>query len=144
MRGPATARSGAMPDSSRAVCITWMRAYDTTAEASTHRLRQIASDSSLKIPERWLAPMRELRAAGHDTPALTGALAAWAHHTRHTADLDDPAADRLRAAWYGTTPQNAVRALLTVLGAADLAADDELTADVAARVADLGRPGLTT
>lgn len=37
--------------------------------AMEHRVQQIAMDGSQKIPERWLAPLRELRAAGRDTPS---------------------------------------------------------------------------
>ncbi|MDI5969165.1 mannitol dehydrogenase family protein [Streptomyces sp. SL13] len=106
--------------------------------AMGHRLRQIASDGSLKIPERWLAPLRELRSAGRPAPALTGCLAAYARHTR-AAPLDDPSATALRAAWDAGTPADAVRRLLTVLGAADLADDAELAADVAAGVRELDR-----
>ncbi|MEV8568454.1 mannitol dehydrogenase family protein [Streptomyces sp. NPDC051322] len=101
-----------------------------------HRLHQIASDSSLKIPERWLAPVRELRAAGRETPQLSRALAAWARGTRDpsAARPADPAAALLHAAWQGRAPADAVRALFTVLGADDLAQDGELVAEVAAEL----------
>ncbi|OSC46183.1 hypothetical protein B5181_42815, partial [Streptomyces sp. 4F] len=62
-----------------------------------HRLRQIASDGSLKITERWLPALRELRARGTSTPVLELALAAWAHSTS-TADAPaDPATEALAA-----------------------------------------------
>ncbi|MER5479567.1 mannitol dehydrogenase family protein [Streptomyces sp. NPDC002734] len=96
--------------------------------AMRHQLRQIATDGSLKVPERWLAPLRELRAAGHAAPVLTGAVAAWARHTRDER-LDDPVADRLRAAWEGPADR-AVPALLTALGAQDLAGDRQFVAEV--------------
>ncbi|MFF4774912.1 mannitol dehydrogenase family protein [Microtetraspora fusca] len=104
-----------------------------TNHAMRHRLRQIAMDGSLKLPERWLAPLRELRAAGRDTPVLESALAAWARHTRDD-EPDDPAAARLRAAWSGRRDAEAVRALLLVLGAADLADDTGLVTAVAGRL----------
>lgn len=42
-----------------------------------HKTAQIASDASQKIPQRMLAPMRELRATGAATPALIFAVACW-------------------------------------------------------------------
>jgi fructuronate reductase len=93
-----------------------------------HRLAQIATDSSLKIPERWLTPLRQLRAAGHATPMLASALAAWARHTRE-GELDDPAADRLRQA-RRLPRREALRDLLRTLGAADLAEDSALVKEV--------------
>ncbi|MEU3558106.1 mannitol dehydrogenase family protein [Streptomyces fragilis] len=107
--------------------------------AMRHRLRQIATDGSLKVPERWLAPLRELRAAGHATPALVTAVAAWARHTRDER-LDDPAAERLRAAWQGPADRG-VPALLTVLGAEDLAGDRHFVAEVRERLAALDAHG---
>ncbi len=101
--------------------------------AMRHRLRQIAMDGSLKLPERWLAALRELRAAGRDAPVLEATLAAWAGHTRDDVP-DDPAADRLRAAWPGRRDAEAVRELLLVLGASDLADDTALVTAVAGRL----------
>ncbi|MFH8466964.1 mannitol dehydrogenase family protein [Streptomyces sp. NPDC017991] len=131
--------------------------------AMRHLLRQIGSDGSLKIMERWLPTLRELRARGASpsaipvtpvTPVLELALAGWAHGIRR-ADASsgagaparsgapsDPAAEALAACW-GTAmrPAETVRALLRVLGAADLADDDALTAAVADRLPalDAGR-----
>lgn len=73
--------------------------------ALRHRLAQIATDGSQKIPQRWLATMIARDKAGKSSPAHMFSLAAWAVHTRgRTADgasysVDDPLADRLRAAW---------------------------------------------
>lgn len=86
--------------------------------AMHHLLRQIGSDGSLKITERWLPALRTLRARGTSTPVLELALAAWVFSTR-------PA---------GTDPVETVRALLRVLGAPDLADDDALTGAVADRL----------
>ncbi|PGH47332.1 mannitol dehydrogenase family protein [Streptomyces sp. Ru87] len=109
--------------------------------AMGHRLEQIAMDGSLKIPERWLAPLRDLRAGGRDAPVLAAALAAWARHTRDGGRLDDPAADRLRAAW--THPgHRALRELLHTAGAPELAGDSVLVAEIGDRLAALDRdPG---
>lgn len=110
--------------------------------AMRHLLRQIASDGSLKITERWLPALRALRSRGTSTPVLELAVAAWAHATRPgaggpgtEADPADPAAEALAACWGASRrPVEAVRRLLRVLGAADLADDDALTGAVAARL----------
>lgn len=109
--------------------------------AMRHLLRQIGSDGSLKITERWLPALRTLRERGAGTPVLELALAAWVlstrstRSTRHTDAPTDPAADALAACWDGTTtPVETVRALLRVLGATDLADDDRLTAAIADRM----------
>jgi len=104
--------------------------------AMHHLLRQIGSDGSLKIVERWLPALRELRGRGAATPVLELALAAWAHGTRPGATAaGDPAAGALAACWSAPArPAETVRALLRVLGAADLADDDDLTAAVADRM----------
>ncbi len=88
--------------------------------AMRHLLRQIGSDGSLKITERWLPALRTLRARGTSTPVLELALAAWVFSTR--------------PAGTGTDPVETVRALLRVLGAPDLADDDALTGAVADRL----------
>ena len=98
-----------------------------------HRIRQIAMDGSLKIPERWLAPLRELRAAGRDTPELVSALAAWARVTRDHP-LDDPEAEALRRAWDARPARDALRRLLSLLGAYDLADDTSLVTSVEAEL----------
>ncbi len=103
--------------------------------AMHHLLRQIGSDGSLKITERWLPALRELRTRGTNTPVLELALAAWADSTRRADAPTDPGAEALAACWESaTSPAGTVRALLRVLGAADLADDDALTAAVADRL----------
>lgn len=49
--------------------------FDNTA--LHHKCAQIATDASLKVPQRLVAPLRELRAKGCDGPHLCFALAAW-------------------------------------------------------------------
>ncbi|MGW7290898.1 mannitol dehydrogenase family protein [Streptomyces xiamenensis] len=102
--------------------------------AMGHRLSQIGSDGSLKIPERWLPALRTLRAAGTATPVLELALAGWVHATRPGAGTTDPAAATLAAHHLPQDPAGTVRALLTALGAPDLAGDQDLTTAVAARL----------
>lgn len=81
--------------------------------AMRHLLRQIGSDGSLKIQERWLPALRELRARGTGTPVLELALAAWV---------------------LSTGPVTSVRDLLAAVGAADLADDDALVTAVTDRL----------
>ncbi|GAA4862265.1 mannitol dehydrogenase family protein [Saccharopolyspora rosea] len=105
--------------------------------AMHHRLRQIGSDGSLKLPERWLDALRELRGRGSTTAVLELALAAWANATRPGADgaqlfgTTDPAAPALARCWeHAGTPEEAVVRLLTTIGAADLAEHEDLVAAV--------------
>ncbi|MBQ1121153.1 MULTISPECIES: mannitol dehydrogenase family protein [Streptomyces] len=103
--------------------------------AMDHQLRQIATDGSLKLPERWLPALRTLRAAGTPTPLLEVALAGWVYATHPDRQAADPAAETLADCWRGhPEPTGTVRALLTMLGAADLADDSALTGAVAARL----------
>ena len=108
--------------------------------AMHHLLRQIGSDGSLKIPERWFPALRTLRGAGSRTPVLDLALAAWVNATRPAATggqvygTTDPAADTLARCWASADPRAVVAALLRTVGAADLAEQADLTASVAARL----------
>jgi fructuronate reductase len=103
--------------------------------AMRHLLRQIGSDASLKVTERWLPALRTLRAAGSSAPVLELALAAWAFGTSRADAAADPAAASLAACWGpAIRPADSVRALLRVIGAADLADDDALTTAVADRL----------
>jgi fructuronate reductase len=89
--------------------------------ALRHRLLQIATDGSRKLPQRLLGTLRDARRAGlpHDAPLH--ALAAWMRFCAGVDELgrelplDDPLAPRLRAA--ATAPGDArstVRALLGI------------------------------
>jgi fructuronate reductase len=49
--------------------------FDNTA--LNHKCSQIATDASLKVPQRLVAPLRDLRTQGAHTPHLCFALAAW-------------------------------------------------------------------
>jgi fructuronate reductase len=104
--------------------------------AMHHLLRQIGSDGSLKIPERWFPALRELRASGAATPVLELALAAWVTATRPGADhrMTDPTGAALNRCWTTPDPRTLVGALLRTVGATDLAEQADLTASVAARL----------
>jgi fructuronate reductase len=109
--------------------------------AMWHRLRQIGSDGSVKIPERWFGALRDLRAAGVSTPLLELSLAAWVNAI--DADglrfgMTDPLAEALAGCRTGTSGQAEVVArLLRFTGAPDLAEQADLTTSVAGRL-----PGL--
>jgi fructuronate reductase len=96
--------------------------------AVRHLLRQVGSDGSLKIVERWFDPLREIPVGA--APVLELALAGWVHATRPDRDhgMTDPTAGRLAACWDHPDP---VARLLRVVGAADLAERAELVASVA-------------
>ncbi len=105
--------------------------------AMHHLLRQIGSDGSLKIPERWFPALRDLRAASAATPVLELALAGWVSATQPGAThaMTDPATAALNRCWTDTSDQKAlVGALLRTVGAGDLAEQADLTASVAARL----------
>lgn len=88
--------------------------------ALPHRTQQIATDSSQKIPQRILAPLRERLADGRPSPAMTFAVAAW---IRSCGGLDDagtaiPFSDPIFDSWNDqpdqrrTAPGEVVRAFL--------------------------------
>jgi fructuronate reductase len=108
--------------------------------AMHHLLRQIGSDGSLKIPERWFPALRQLRAAGASTPVLELALAGWVAATRPddagnpVYGTTDPATGALAACWAEREPREVVARLLRTVGATDLAEQTDLTGSVAARL----------
>ena len=61
-----------------------------------HKSAQIATDASLKVPQRIIAPLRDLFAMGRPTPILCFALAAWIRSCQGADDsgaampLNDP------------------------------------------------------
>ncbi|WP_370962108.1 mannitol dehydrogenase family protein [Amycolatopsis sp. cg9] len=94
-----------------------------------HRLSQIGSDGSLKLPERWFGTLRH--AGSH--PLLELALAAWARATEPDArtGMTDPLAGELAACWSAPDDVDAVRRLLRLVGAPGL---DPLPKAVAAHL----------
>ncbi|MBU2664074.1 mannitol dehydrogenase family protein [Actinoplanes bogorensis] len=95
--------------------------------AIRHSLRQISSDGSGKLPERWFGVLRSTR-----SPILELALAGW---VAQTGDALDPLADRLARNWaeHRTAPE-LVAAQLRLVGASDLADRPELVRSVAERL----------
>ena len=120
--------------------------------AIRHRTLQIAMDGSQKLPQRVLHTIADLRAAGRS--ARWGALvvAAWLRFLLGYADdgrplpLDDPLAGRIRAALAAgrDTPAGVVDALFALreVFPAELAADDEVRADVVGWLTALERHGV--
>jgi fructuronate reductase len=90
--------------------------------ALRHRTTQVAMDGSQKLPLRLLGTVRDRLAAGETPEWAALAVAAWmayvaSGHDRHgrPLPLDDPLADRLRAAsGPGTDPAAVVSGLLGV------------------------------
>jgi fructuronate reductase len=79
-------------------CARLMRRFANPA--LRHRLAQIATDSSQKIPQRLIEPWRALRAAGRRRDAVTGSIALWLAHVADAPDqaaLADPLAPALAA-----------------------------------------------
>lgn len=116
-----------------------------------HLLTQIGSDGSLKLPERWLGSLRELRARGESSPVILRGLGAWVAAIqpgdevgagRQLWGTTDPRAAELAAAWDPAgdglagdglaARREVVRAALTALGAADLASDVDVVDAVTA------------
>ncbi|WP_328998666.1 mannitol dehydrogenase family protein [Kribbella sp. NBC_00709] len=83
--------------------------------ALKHRTRQVAMDGSVKLPVRMLGTVRDRLAAGAEPRMISLAVAAWMVYVLRTPDLDDPQADRLKAAVAGAAePAKVVDALLGV------------------------------
>ncbi|MEU9739192.1 mannitol dehydrogenase family protein [Micromonospora chersina] len=120
--------------------------------AIRHRTLQIAMDGSQKLPQRVLHTIADLRAAGRPARWAALVVAAWLRFVLGHADdgrtlpLDDPLADRIRAALAAApgTPAGVVDALFALreVFPADLAADDEVRADVTGWLTDLERHGV--
>ncbi|WDZ82781.1 mannitol dehydrogenase family protein [Micromonospora cathayae] len=120
--------------------------------AIRHRTLQVAMDGSQKLPQRVLHTIADLRAAGREARWAALVVAAWMRFVRGRADdgtvlpLDDPLADRIRAALaaHPDTPAGLVDALfgLTEVFPAELSADEEVRAAVTGWLTDLDRHGV--
>ncbi|MBU8861281.1 MULTISPECIES: mannitol dehydrogenase family protein [unclassified Micromonospora] len=117
-----------------------------------HRTWQVAMDGSQKLPQRVLHTVADLRAAGRSARWSALVVAAWLRFLLGYADdgrplpLDDPLADRLRAALAAGahTPAGVVDAVFALreVFPAGLAADDEFRADVTGWLTALERHGV--
>ena len=86
--------------------------------AVPHRLSQVGSGGSAKLPQRLSAVVDMCQTAGKAPMWCAGIVAGWAHAIRR-GDVDDPRATRVRSALAGP-PDDRARALLA---ACDLLAD---------------------
>ena len=86
--------------------------------AVPHRLSQVGSGGSAKLPQRLSAVVDMCQTAGKAPMWCAGIVAGWAHAIRR-GDVDDPRAPRVRSALAGP-PDDRARALLA---ACDLLAD---------------------
>jgi fructuronate reductase len=82
--------------------------------ALRHRTVQVAMDGSQKLPQRLLPTVRARRAAGAEPRWAALAVAAWMRWVCVAPELDDPMADRLRAAVAGASPEQVVDRLLAI------------------------------
>jgi len=84
--------------------------------ALRHQTTKVAEDGSLKLPLRLVTVLRERLAAGATPAHAALAIAAWMRWVSVAPRLDDPLADRLRAAAADATgPRSLVDALLPFL-----------------------------
>jgi fructuronate reductase len=84
-----------------------------------HRLEQIASDGSQKLPVRLIPVARERLAAGAEPRWVALAVAAWTLHLRGEAVRDAGAAAVREALARAGTPRAAAGAVLSALGEDD-------------------------
>jgi fructuronate reductase len=82
--------------------------------ALRHRTLQVAMDGSQKLPQRLLTTIRARRAAGAEPRWAALAVAAWMRWVCVAPELNDPMADRLRAAVAGASPEQVVDRLLAI------------------------------
>jgi fructuronate reductase len=117
-----------------------------------YRTLQVAMDGSQKLPQRLLGTILDRRAAGGRPVWACLVLASWMRFVRGYADdgtalpLDDPLADRLRAAvsTVDDKPADLADALFAIdaVFPAELAGDDEVRALVEHWLAVLARGGV--
>jgi fructuronate reductase len=105
-----------------------------------HRLEQIASDGSQKLPARLLPVARERLAAGAEPRWVALAVAAWVLHLRGDAVHDQGAAPVRESLARVTSPRDSADAVLRFLDA-DLAASQVFRDLVADWVQRLSAPG---
>ena len=115
-----------------------------------HRLAQIATDGSQKLPLRLLATVRDARAAGLEPTVSTLGIAAWMRYVTarhddagHPLAIEDPLAARIAdAVGAATDPVAVVERLIGVAEIfGDLADDGTLRRLLAEALAELTRGG---
>lgn len=80
--------------------------------ALNHRLSQIATDGSQKIPHRWLETLAWHQEHGGECPAILTALGAWLRHVRgDNGVVDDPDAAKLANLWQQAGSAEIVQAV---------------------------------
>ncbi len=116
-----------------------------------HRTAQIATDTSQKLPQRLLAPIRSHLSAGTPWPRLALGVAGWLAFCRgkdeagNTLALNDPLAGRITEIVAGTDDDPAyLRAMLALEAVfpADLAANADFVSLVEATYLELRREGV--
>jgi fructuronate reductase len=105
-----------------------------------HRLEQIASDGSQKLPARLLGVARERLAVGAEPRWVALAVAAWALHLRGDAVHDEGAAPVREALARVASPRDSADTVLRLLDA-ELAASQVFRDLVADWVGRLSEPG---
>ncbi len=120
--------------------------FDNTA--LHHRCAQIATDASLKMPQRIVAPMRELLAMGRPVPMLGFALAAWIRSCQgaNEAGAAMPLSDPQLQGWSGLPgPQvsvaDTVAAFLGFVPVFGGGVDPSVTATLEAALTDIRNLG---
>lgn len=83
--------------------------------ALKHKTTQVAMDGSVKLPVRLLGTIQDRLRAGAEPDSAARAVAAWMVYVARSETVDDPQADRLKAATArASTPAALVDALLGV------------------------------
>ena len=121
--------------------------FDNTA--LQHKTAQIAMDASLKLPQRVLAPLRDVLSEGRDAPLLTFAVAVWIRSSqgRDQAGGLLPLSDPQMQSWAGL-PGPEVPVAETARAFVDFApvfgdlTSPALVAGLAAALADIQRLGV--
>ena len=121
--------------------------FDNTA--LHHKAAQIATDASLKVPQRIVAPLRDLVAMGRPTPMLCFALAAW---IRSCQGMDEaggamPMSDPQLQGWSdlpgaGVPVADTVRAYLGLSSVFGLGLSDYLAPVLESALADIRNFGV--
>ena len=117
-----------------------------------HSVHQIATDSSQKIPQRWIATVLQASARGAACPRLAFAAAAWMRYLRGVDDagapyaLNDPMAGQLHglAIDHTADAKTSVMALGTLVAVwgESLAADAHWLASVARQLEHINHLGM--